>query len=70
MFATEFFSNFHNHVEVNGEAPKLPFHETGYLFLATKDGMGNLIDNHQIQHMHNLPRHFLRQAFGTNFHNL
>ena len=49
MFATEFFSNFHNHVEVNGEAPELPFHETGYLFLATKDGMGNLIDNHQIQ---------------------
>ena len=49
MFATEFFSNFHNHVEVNGEAPELPFHETGYLFLASKDGMGNLIDNHQIQ---------------------
>ena len=49
MFATEFFSNFHNHVEVNGEAPELPFHETGYLFLASKDGMGNLIDNHEIQ---------------------
>ncbi|MDP6964540.1 MAG: FAD-binding oxidoreductase [Acidimicrobiales bacterium] len=49
MFATEFFSNFHNHVQVNGEAPELPFHETGYLFLATEDGMDNLIDNHEIQ---------------------
>ena len=49
MFATEFFSNFYNHVEVNGEAPELPFHETGYLFLATEDGMENLMENHEIQ---------------------
>ena len=49
MFATEFFSNFHAHVQVNGEAPELPFHETGYLFLATADGMENLIANHEIQ---------------------
>jgi glycine/D-amino acid oxidase-like deaminating enzyme len=49
MFATEFFSNFHDSVQVNGEAPELPFRETGYLFLATNDGMENLINNHEIQ---------------------
>jgi glycine/D-amino acid oxidase-like deaminating enzyme len=49
MFATEFFSNFHDCVQVNGEAPELPFRETGYLFLATNDGMENLINNHEIQ---------------------
>ena len=49
MFATEFFSNFHDHVQVNGEAPELPFHETGYLFLASEDGMENLKNNHESQ---------------------
>ncbi|HAQ04900.1 MAG: NAD(P)/FAD-dependent oxidoreductase [Acidimicrobiales bacterium] len=49
MFATEFFTNFYDHVQVNGEAPELPFHETGYLFLASEDGMENLKDNHEIQ---------------------
>ncbi len=49
MFATEFFSNFRTHVQVNGEAPELPFHETGYLFLATTEGMENLIANHEVQ---------------------
>ena len=49
MFATEFFANFHENVQVDGEAPELPFHETGYLFLATEDGMENLITNHEIQ---------------------
>ena len=49
MFATEFFSNFHDNVQVNEDAPDLPFRETGYLFLASQDGMENLISNHEIQ---------------------
>ena len=49
MFATEFFSNFHYNVQVNEDAPDLPFRETGYLFLASQDGMENLISNHEIQ---------------------
>ena len=49
MFATEFFKNFFENVQVKGEAPQLPFHETGYLFLATSEGMSTLVENHEIQ---------------------
>ncbi len=49
MFATEFFADFHQNVQVEDEAPDLCFRETGYLFLATDDGMDVLRENHEVQ---------------------
>ena len=49
MFATEFFADFHQNVQVDDEAPGLCFRETGYLFLATDDGMDVLRENHEVQ---------------------
>ncbi|MEE2768995.1 MAG: FAD-binding oxidoreductase [Actinomycetota bacterium] len=48
-FATDFLSDFHSHVEVDGEAPDLGFRDTGYLFLATESGMAALQENHEVQ---------------------
>jgi glycine/D-amino acid oxidase-like deaminating enzyme len=48
-FATEFFADFHDHVQVDGESPDLGFRETGYLFLATEAGMPTLLMNHEVQ---------------------
>jgi len=49
MFATEFISAFHENVQVDGESPDLGFRDTGYLFLATDDGMDVLRENHEVQ---------------------
>jgi glycine/D-amino acid oxidase-like deaminating enzyme len=49
MFATEFIADFHNNVQVDGESPELGFRDTGYLFLATDDGMDVLRENHETQ---------------------
>lgn len=49
QFGTEFIANFHENVQVDGEAPGLQFRETGYLFLATGAGMPVLDRNHAIQ---------------------
>ena len=49
MFATEFIAEFHEHVQVDGESPDLGFRDTGYLFLATDDGMDVLRENHEAQ---------------------
>ena len=49
QFSTEFFDDFHEYVQVEGESPSLSFRETGYLFLATQSGMRNLESNHEIQ---------------------
>ncbi|GIT76397.1 MAG: hypothetical protein Ct9H300mP31_09280 [Acidimicrobiaceae bacterium] len=47
MFATEFIADFHENVQVDGESPDLGFRDTGYLFLATGDGMEVLRENHK-----------------------
>ena len=49
MFATEFIAGFHHNVQVGGESPDLGFRDTGYLFLATEDGMDVLRENHEVQ---------------------
>jgi len=49
MFATEFIADFHENVQVDGESPDLGFRDTGYLFLATGDGMEVLRENHEVQ---------------------
>ena len=49
MFATEFIAEFHENVQVDGESPDLGFRDTGYLFLATDDGMDVLRANHEVQ---------------------
>ncbi|MBQ91252.1 MAG: FAD-dependent oxidoreductase [Acidimicrobiaceae bacterium] len=49
QFATGFFADFHTNVEVGGEAPDLAFRETGYLFLATEEGMPTILENHEVQ---------------------
>ncbi len=49
MFATEFIAEFHERVQVAGESPDLGFRDTGYLFLATDDGMDVLRENHEAQ---------------------
>ena len=49
MFATEFLADFHDRVQVEGESPDLGFRDTGYLFLASDDGMGVLRENHEVQ---------------------
>jgi len=49
QFCTEFITNFHERVEVDGESPDLGFRETGYLFLATGAGMDTLRRNHAVQ---------------------
>ncbi|MNR30938.1 hypothetical protein D3C85_1484170 [compost metagenome] len=45
----DFIRNFHQNVEVNGEAPDIGFHENGYLFLATEAGLGVIQENARVQ---------------------
>lgn len=49
QFFAEFTADFHANVAVDGEAPELGFRETGYLFLATEDGLPVLRENHAVQ---------------------
>jgi len=48
-FCTEFINEFHERVQVEGESPDLGFRETGYLFLATDEGMATVRQNHETQ---------------------
>ncbi len=49
LFATEFIDAFHQNVEVDGNSPDLCFRETGYLFLATADGIDALRNSNAVQ---------------------
>lgn len=49
QFCTEFISEFHERVQVDGDSPALSFRETGYLFLATEAGAATLRHNHEVQ---------------------
>lgn len=49
MFGTTFFRQAHELLAVDGVAPALGFNESGYLFLATKEGMPVLQRNHAVQ---------------------
>ena len=49
QFGMDFIAEFHERVEVDGEAPELGFRGTGYLFLVTDDGLRTLRRNHQVQ---------------------
>ena len=49
QFGTEFIRSVAQHLEVDGEAPDVGFHEAGYLFLATASGLEVLRSNHQTQ---------------------
>jgi glycine/D-amino acid oxidase-like deaminating enzyme len=49
QFGMDFVADFHERVQVDGESPNLGFRGTGYLFLATEDGMPILRSNHEIQ---------------------
>lgn len=49
QFGMDFVADFHDLVQVDGESPVLGFRGTGYLFLATEDGMPILRSNHEIQ---------------------
>ncbi len=49
QYGTAFIRDFHNLVEVEGEAPELGFRETGYMFLATASGIETLRRNVDLQ---------------------
>ncbi|MCK9550206.1 FAD-binding oxidoreductase [Aquamicrobium sp.] len=49
QFGVEFIRNFHDNVEVDGEAPDIGFHENGYLFVATETGLPTLQENVALQ---------------------
>lgn len=48
QFGMDFITNFHTNVQVDGESPELNFRGTGYLFLASERGMGDLVRNHEV----------------------
>lgn len=49
QFGMDFIADFHEHVAVDGEAPELGFRGTGYMFLASEQGMPTLRANHEVQ---------------------
>lgn len=49
QFGVEFLRNFHDNVQVDGDAPEIGFHENGYLFLATEAGLGIIQENARVQ---------------------
>ncbi|MDL2409920.1 FAD-binding oxidoreductase [Rhizobium calliandrae] len=49
QFGVEFIRNFHDNVQVDGEAPEIGFHENGYLFCATEAGLDIIRENVEIQ---------------------
>src|SRR5690625_3408503 len=49
QFGISFIRDFHNNVEVDGEAPDIGFHENGYLYLATDSGIDTLRENVAMQ---------------------
>ncbi|MDL2403742.1 NAD(P)/FAD-dependent oxidoreductase [Rhizobium mayense] len=49
QFGVEFIRNFHDNVQVDGEAPEIGFHENGYLFCATDAGLDIIRENAEIQ---------------------
>lgn len=68
QFATEFIYNFHENVQVDGEAPELGFVDTGYLFLADATGMEALRQSHEIQAARGVESTILdRQELGRRF---
>lgn len=53
QYAMEFFNEFHERVQVNGEAPKLNFVPRGYLFVASQeDKLAAMRENLVVQHAH------------------
>lgn len=49
QYGVDFIRNFHQNVQVDGEAPDIGFHENGYLFLATEAGLGIIQENARVQ---------------------
>ncbi|KAA0890643.1 FAD-binding oxidoreductase [Pusillimonas sp. ANT_WB101] len=49
LFGTAFLRQFGSRLAVNGEQPDPAFHEGGYLFLATSQGVDTLRENHITQ---------------------
>ncbi|MEP6971930.1 MAG: FAD-dependent oxidoreductase [Betaproteobacteria bacterium] len=49
QFGTRFIQAVGEHLTVDGVAPDVGFHEAGYLFLASADGLAGLQANHAVQ---------------------
>lgn len=51
-YGAAFLKTLGDHLAVDGEIPDVSFHERGYLFLASEDGLSVLQRNHETQRSH------------------